>query len=218
MTGLLIRLFIKNKEDTSSVKGRSRYGLLGSLTGMACNLLLFSAKLLAGMASGSVSILADAFNNLSDLGSSLITLIGFRMSAKPADREHPFGHGRIEYITGFIVAIAIIYVGIELARSSVVKIFQPEPVTYHPAAVAVLALSILIKLWMFFFYRKLGRIIDSASLRASAMDSFSDMASTSAVLFAFLLSNALPVNLDPYMGFSSPYSFSTRAWGSCAIP
>ena len=98
------------------------------------------------------------------------------------------------------MAIAIIYVGIELARSSVVKIFQPEPVTYHPAAVAVLALSILIKLWMFFFYRKLGRIIDSASLRASAMDSFSDMASTSAVLFAFLLSNALPVNLDPYMG------------------
>lgn len=200
MTRLLIRLFIRQKEDVSSVEGRSRYGLLGSLTGIACNLLLFLAKLLAGLVSGSVSILADAFNNLSDLGSSLITLIGFKMSSKPADREHPFGHGRIEYITGFIVAIAIIYVGIELARSSVEKIFRPEPVSFHPLTAAVLAVSILVKLWMFFFNRKLGRIINSATLRASAMDSFSDMASTSAVLLAFLLSNVLPVNLDPYMG------------------
>ena len=200
MTSLLIRLFIREKEDVSSVKGRSRYGLLGSLTGIACNLLLFLAKLLAGLVSGSVSIMADAFNNLSDLGSSLVTLIGFKMSSKPADREHPFGHGRIEYITGFIVAIAIIYVGIELARSSVEKIFHPEPVSFHPLTAAVLAASILVKLWMFFFNRKLGRIINSATLRASAMDSFSDMASTSAVLLAFLLSNFLPVNLDPYMG------------------
>ena len=200
MTSLLIRLFIRKREDTASVQGRSRYGLLGSVTGMACNLLLFLMKLLAGVFSGSVSILADAFNNLSDLGSSLITMIGFKMSAKPADREHPFGHGRVEYITGFVVAIAILYVGIELARGSIDKILHPEAVTFHVLTAVILGASILVKLWMYFFYRKLGQIIQSASLRASAMDSFSDMASTSAVLLAFVISYFFPINLDPYMG------------------
>lgn len=200
MTGLLIRLFVRSREDTVSVRGRSRYGLLGSVTGMACNLLLFFIKLLAGMLAGSVSILADAFNNLSDMGSSLITMIGFKMSAKPADREHPFGHGRIEYITGFVVGMVILYVGIELARNSIDKIFHPEEISFHGATAIVLAVSILVKLWMYFFYRKLSRIIDSASLRASSMDSFSDMASTAAVLAAFVISYFFSVNLDPYMG------------------
>ena len=196
----MIRLFIKQRDDTASVEGRSRYGLLGSITGILCNLLLFALKLLVGLLSGSVSIMADAFNNLSDLGSSLITMIGFKMSSKPADREHPFGHGRIEYITGFVVAITIIYVGIELARSSIDKIIHPEPMTFHLVTVMILAASILIKLWMFAFYRKLGRIIGSASLRASSMDSFSDMISTSAVLAALMISYFFNINLDPYMG------------------
>ncbi len=200
MTRLLVKWFVRHPEDTASAEGRGRFGLLGSVTGMVCNLILFLLKLAGGLFSGSVSILADAFNNLSDMGSSLVTLVGFCLAAKPADPEHPFGHGRFEYITGFTVGIVILYVGLELLRSSVDKLIHPTETTFHIATVAVLVVSMMMKLWLYFFYRHLSRCIDSASLKASAMDSFSDMASTGAVLLGFWFSHLWSVNLDGILG------------------
>ena len=200
MTKLLIRLFVKQRQDTHSRQGRRRYGLFGSLVGIVCNLLLFAAKFLIGMLSGSVSIMADAVNNLSDIGSSVVTLLGFKLSAKPADKEHPFGHGRMEYMSGFIVAIAIILVGFELLKSSVEKIVTPEELTVTPVLFIVLGLSVLVKLWMFFFNRKVGKLIDSTAMKATSFDSLSDAVSTTAVLAAMAVSYFTGYNLDAYMG------------------
>ena len=179
---------------------RERAGAIAGAVGMGCNVLLFAVKLLVGTAANSIAITADAFNNLSDAGSSLVTAVGFRMSGKPADREHPFGHGRIEYISGLIVAFAILLVGFELFTSSVKKIFHPDALQSGPAAIAVLLGSIAVKLFMGLFYRRVGRRIQSTALMAAMTDSISDMAATAAVVLSVAVHLIWGVNIDGIMG------------------
>ena len=203
MTELLSRLFVKNRHDTKNIRVRSAYGMLVSITGMILNLLLFAAKFTVGTLFGSVSITADAVNNLSDAGSQIISLISFRISAKPADREHPFGHARIEYVASMIVSFLILLIGVELMKESIQKIISPAPPERSWVAVAVLAVSIVLKLWLGLFNRKIGKRIDSAVMKATAADCVSDALSTAAVLIAttlLLLFPNLSLNLDAYMG------------------
>lgn len=203
MTELLSRLFVKNHDRVSDPTVRRGYGTLASVTGIVFNLLLFGAKFLVGTLFGAVSIVGDAINNLSDAGSQIISLISFRISAKPADREHPFGHARIEYVSSMIVSFLILYIGLDLLGESVSKIFSPELPQRSWISVGVLVGSILVKIWLGFFNRRIGKRIDSAVLRATSADCFSDVLSTSAVLLAtliLLLFPTLTVNLDAYMG------------------
>lgn len=203
MTEFLVRRFVKNHENTKDPQVRRQYGMLSSITGIILNLLLFLSKFLVGSLFGSVSIVADAVNNLSDAGSQIISMISFRISAKPADREHPFGHARIEYVASMIVSFLILLIGLELLRESLRKIFSPELPERSWITVGVLLLSILVKLWLCIFNRVLAKRIDSAVMRATAADSLSDVLSTSAVLLTtllLLLFPALTVNLDAYMG------------------
>ncbi len=203
MTELLSRLFVKNRHDTQNSRVRSTYGMMVSVTGMILNLLLFAAKFTVGTLFGSVSITADAVNNLSDAGSQIISLISFRISAKPADREHPFGHARIEYVASMIVSFLILLIGVELMKESIQKIISPEPPERSWVAVAVLAGSIAVKLWLGMLNRKIGKRIDSAVMKATAADCVSDALSTAAVLIAttvLLLFPTLTLNLDAYMG------------------
>lgn len=186
MTNLLLRLFVKNRDDLKNERVRGAHATLASITGILVNLLLFVGKLVMGLLTASISVLADALNNLSDAGSSIVTMIGFRLAAKPVDKEHPLGHGRFEYITGFIVDAVIILVGAELLIGSVERIFTPTTPTTGTATLIILGASILVKLWLFFFYRKIGKRIDSAALKATALDSISDCCSTTVVLFAAL--------------------------------
>ena len=168
--------------------------------GILCNALLCTAKIAAGLLTGAVSIVADGINNLSDGGSCVVSLLGFKMAGKPADDKHPFGHGRIEYVAGLIVSFIIVLMGVELAKTSLDKIFHPEEISFSWITPAVLGISILVKLWMCFFNRKMGDKIDSAVLRATAMDSLSDVAATSAVLAGFVIGYWARVNLDGYLG------------------
>ena len=186
MTNLLIKLFVKNRDDLKNERVRGAHATLASATGIILNLLLFAGKLIMGLITASISVLADALNNLSDAGSSIVTMIGFRLAAKPVDKEHPLGHGRFEYITGFIVDAVIILVGAELLIGSVERIFTPTTPTTGTATLIILGVSILVKLWLFFFYRKIGKRIDSAALKATSLDSISDCCSTTVVLFAAL--------------------------------
>lgn len=202
MTNLLVKLFVKNNKDIGNISVRTSYGNLGGITGIICNLILFIIKLLGGLLSGSFSIIADAFNNLGDLGSSLITLIGFKMASKPADKDHPYGHGRMEYIAAFVVSCAIIVVGVELLRGSVDKIITPDLPHADYFTVAVLIISILIKLWMAHFNRKLGKLIESDALLATSQDSLNDCISTSAVLVAVVILVAFDINIDAYIGLA----------------
>ncbi len=203
MTELLSRIFVKNHTKTSDPHVRRAYGTLASITGIVLNLLLFVAKFLVGTLFGSVSITGDAINNLSDAGSQIISLISFRISAKPADREHPFGHARIEYVASMIVSFLVLLIGFELLRESIAKIITPEPPERSWVAVAVLLGSIAVKLWLALFNRTLGKRINSAVMRATAADCLSDAISTSAVLISIaclLLFPSLTLNLDAYMG------------------
>ena len=203
MTNLLSRLFVKDYKNPSSPRVRSAYGTMVSVTGIILNFILFLSKLLVGTLTASVAITADAMNNLSDAGSQLISLISFRIAAKPADREHPFGHARIEYVASMIVSFLILLIGADLLRESVAKIFTPAPPENSWVAVWVLSASILAKLWLGLFNRKIGKRIDSAVMRATAADSFSDVLSTSAILISTLLLLLFPdtnLNLDAYMG------------------
>ena len=159
MTDLLLRLFVKHASDTSDPAVRAGYGRLAGVTGIVCNLLLFALKLLAGTISGSVSITADAVNNLSDASGSIVTLVGFKLASRPADNEHPYGHARMEYLSGLAVAVLILVIGVELVKSSVGKILHPEAVEFSALIVVILVCSILVKLWMAVFNRKLGRRI-----------------------------------------------------------
>ncbi len=202
MTKLLIRLFIKDRNNVDSPAVRDAYGSLGSFTGIGCNLLLFIIKCSLGLISGSISIMADAFNNLSDIGSSVITLIGFKMAKKPADPDHPFGHGRIEYMSAFIVSMLILLVGIELLKTSFSKIFAPTDLTLTYVTIIGLVASILIKLWMFLFNRKLAKTINSLSLKATAQDSLNDCVSTFAVLASLIICKFYGINLDAYVGIA----------------
>lgn len=202
MTKLLIKLFIKDGKNIENPVVRDKYGSLGSFTGIACNFLLFIIKCSLGLISGSISIMADAFNNLSDIGSSIVTLIGFKMAKKPADPDHPFGHGRIEYMSAFIVSMLIMLVGFELLKTSFSKIFEPTPLILTYVTIAGLIASIIIKFWMFIFNRKLSKIINSLSLKATAQDSLNDCLSTLAVLVSLIVCKLYSVNLDAYVGIA----------------
>ncbi len=200
MAGLLIKLFKRKGADDKSVAGREKYGKFSAVTGLICNVFLFFIKFTAGILSSSVSVVADAVNNLSDSGSCLVTLFGFKLSSKPADKEHPFGHGRIEYMSGFIVAVVIILVGVELLKTSIGRISEPEDIEISALTFAALTVSVLVKLWMAFFNRKVGKIIDSAALKAAAADSLSDVISTGAVIISMIVSLVCGINIDAYTG------------------
>ena len=200
MTDLLLRLFVKHASDTSDPAVRAGYGRLAGVTGIVCNLLLFALKLLAGTISGSVSITADAVNNLSDASGSIVTLVGFKLASRPADDEHPYGHARREYLSGLAVAVLILVIGVELVKSSVGKILHPEAVEFSALIVVILVCSILVKLWMAVFNRKLGRRIGSAALTAAAADSRNDVISTGAVLLACIVGQLTGLKIDGYVG------------------
>lgn len=200
MITLLSKLIIKNYKEFENPNVRLKYGILCGAVGILFNILLFTGKLIAGTLTGSIGITADAFNNLSDAGSSTITLVGFRLSGTKADKEHPFGHGRFEYISGLIVSMAILLMGFELGKTSIDKIIHPEAVTFSYLAVGVLIVSILTKLYMFFYNRGIGKKIDSSAMRATAMDSFSDVAATSTVLLSMLIGKWTGLKIDGYSG------------------
>ena len=203
MTKLLVKLFIKNSEDVNDSAVRLKYGTLGGAVGIVCNLFLCALKITVGLITASISIIADGLNNLSDMGSSIITMIGFKMAGKPADSDHPFGHGRMEYMSAFIVSMLILLVGAELLKSSVTALATGESApAYSVWAIIILAVSVLVKLWMCLFNRRLGKKIDSEALIATAQDSLNDMVATSVILLSVGISMlvTLPFNLDAVMG------------------
>ena len=197
MVTILAKLLIK---ETEGAHMRKRYGTLCSIVGIFLNICLFFGKYFAGVISGSVAITADAFNNLSDAGSSFITLVGFLFAGKKADPDHPFGHGRFEYISGFIVSIAILFMGFELLKSSVGKILHPEQVDTSLIAMGILIVSILVKMYMAFYNHSIGKKIDSAAMRATAMDSLSDTVATTVVLIGMFVMRFTGVNIDGICG------------------
>ena len=200
MVTLLAKIFIKNQNDMKSPAVRQAYGILCGAMGIFLNLCLFTGKFIAGSLSNSIAITADAFNNLSDAGSSIITLIGFKMAGQKPDPTHPFGHGRIEYIAGLLVSLVILLMGAELLKSSVTKIFHPEELAFSPIAIGILAVSILVKCYMFLYNRSLGKKLDSAAMTATATDSLSDTVATSAVLAATLIAHFTGVKIDGWCG------------------
>ena len=191
MTKLLLRLFVKDYQNTESPQVRTAIGAMAGFVGIGCNLLLFGIKLLVGILAGSVSITADALNNLSDASGSIVTLIGFRVAGKPADEHHPYGHARAEYLSALGVAALIFFIGFELVKSSARKILMPEPLEFSLLTAAVLLVSIGIKLWMSLFNRKLGNYISSSTLMATSADSRNDCIATTAVLTAALVEQFL---------------------------
>ena len=200
MIKLLSRIFIKHYKNYESPAVRSSYGVLCGGFGIFLNILLFIGKFLAGTLAKSVSITADAFNNLADAGSSIITLLGFRLARQKPDTKHPFGHGRIEYIAGLLVSAAIILMGFELAKSSISKIISPEPIEFSVLTAAILVCSILVKLYMVFYNKSIGKKIKSATLGATALDSCSDCIATSVVLVSSLIAHFFKINIDGYCG------------------
>lgn len=200
MITLLARLFIRDRDKVTDARVRRAYGMLCSLTGIGLNILLFLGKYLAGRLSGSIAMTADAFNNLSDAGSSVITLLGFRMAAKKPDPGHPFGHGRIEYLSGVAVSLIIIVVGVQLGLESINKIMSPEPVDAGLVPMLVLVASICVKGYMFAYNRGIGRKINSPGMSATAMDSLSDCIATGVVLISMLLARFADVNVDGWGG------------------
>lgn len=200
MITFLSHIFIKEYDDITNLKVRQAYGTLCGAVGILLNIILFAGKFIAGTLSHSIAITADAFNNLSDAGSSIITLIGFRMAGQKPDSDHPFGHGRIEYISGLLVSIIIILMAYELFETSIQKIFMPEPLTFSPLIIAILMVSILIKCYMSFYNRKIGHRINSSAMLATAKDSLSDTISTLVVLIATLVSHFTNIQIDAYCG------------------
>ena len=198
MISLLARLFIKQSGDEQAV--RKAYGILCDAVGIGFNVLLFIGKFFAGTLAGSIAITADAFNNLSDAGSSFVTLLGFQMAGQKPDSEHPFGHGRIEYLSGLAVSMLILLMGVELAKSSLQKILHPEPVDSSPVVIAILCVSIAVKLYMFSYNRRLGRKLNSSAMEATSMDSLSDSAATLAVLIATLVGHFTGLMIDGWCG------------------
>lgn len=200
MVSFFAHYFIKDYQNTESPSVRQAYGILCGSVGIGLNFLLFLGKLFAGFLSGSIAITADAFNNLSDAGSSFITLIGFKMAGQKPDSEHPFGHGRMEYLSGLFVSAAVLIMAFELVKTSVEKILHPEPVESSPLILAILAVSVLVKLYMAYYNKVLGRKLNSAAMSATATDSFSDMLSTSVVFLVTLASPYTDFNLDGWCG------------------
>ena len=199
MISLLSRLFIKDRKNTENPQVRGAWGMLGSIVGIVLNVLLFAAKFIIGTLTGMLAIRADAINNLSDAGASAVSLVSFKISSKPADREHPFGHARIEYVASMVVSFFILFIGFDLVGDAIGKFLTPAVPSFRMAAVVVLTLSILCKLYMAFFNRKVGARIHSDVMRATAADSLSDAAATTAVLAANLLSLVLPEGIAAYI-------------------
>lgn len=200
MTKLLIRLFVKNSGEVQNPAVRERYGRLAGLVGIASNLCLFLLKIAVGSLSGSIAIVADAINNLSDCASSLITLAGFKLASMPADEQHPYGHARFEYISGLVVSFLIMAIGLEFLISSVRKIISPESVSFGAAVVVVLLTSIVVKLWQGLFNRKIGTAIGSDTLRATAADSINDVVATAAVLAGAVVGHLTGWHVDGWLG------------------
>ena len=200
MTDFLVNRFVKNSADIESTEVRTRYGMLASVVGIFCNVLLFSVKLAIGLILSSLAVTADAFNNLSDAASSIISFVGVKMAGKPADAEHPFGHGRIEYIAALIVSFLVIEVGFTFFKSSISKIMHPEEITFDPVPFIILILSILVKLWMAFFNNKLGKRIDSKVMLATAADSLGDVITTSATVISIVICHFTSINVDAIAG------------------
>lgn len=199
--------------DYRSPQGRAKVGSLSGAVGIGANVLLFLGKLAAGLLTGSVSITADAMNNLSDASSSIVTLLGFKLASMPADEDHPYGHARFEYLSGLAVAVMIMLIGFELAKTSVEKILNPTEVVFSGIAVAVLLGSIAVKMWLFLFNRKLGRLIDSTALEATAADSRNDCVSTLAVLAAGTIEHFLHLPIDGFVGLGVAVFILWSGWG-----
>ena len=214
MTNWLVRHLVRDWEHTEDPAVRERYGVLAGGVGIFLNLLLSLGKFFAGVLTGSIAVTADAFNNLSDAGSSVVTLVGFKLAGQKADAGHPFGHGRMEYLAGLLVSLMILLVGVELGKSSIEKILRPEAVEFSPVSVAILAASILVKLWMGRFNRTLGRRIGSAAMEATAADSLSDVAATSAVLAGTLIGHFAHVSVDGWFGAAVAVFILRAGWGA----
>lgn len=202
MTNWLLRTFIKNSDHPEDPKVRAAVGILSGIVGIFCNILLFGGKLAIGLLTRSVSITADAMNNLSDATSSVVTMLGFRLAERPADNDHPYGHARYEYLSGLAVSALILIIGVELAKSSLDKVLHPADVIINWVTAAVLIGSILVKLWMSLFNTKLGKTIHSATLAATAADSRNDVITTSAVLLAALIEHFTAFRADGWMGLA----------------
>lgn len=200
MTDLILRIFVRDHKNTEDPAVRDKCGRVAGAVGIVTNFLLFLMKIIVGTVFHSVSVTADAVNNLTDSGSSVVTLIGFKMASKPADEKHPFGHARIEYLSGVIVSFIVIFLGLQLGMSSIEKILTPEENALTPVALVVLVISILAKLWQYLFYRKVGRMIKSESVEATSKDSRNDVIATSVVLLGAVITMLTGVNLDGYMG------------------
>lgn len=200
MTNLLIRLFIKDNQNLTNSKVRENYGKFAGIVGIISNFLLFLIKITTGVFFNSIAIIADAINNLSDSGSSVVTLIGFKLSGKPADADHPYGHARMEYISGLIISFIILLLGFQLVKSSIDKILNPQVAQFSMISILILIVSIVIKLWQCLFYREIGKIIDSTTLIATSVDSRNDILATSTVLIGIIVTRLTGFNLDGYMG------------------
>lgn len=200
MTEFLVRHFIKDHEDVEKISVRTAYGVLASIVGIFCNVFLFVVKFVTGLVLHSVSVTADAFNNLSDAGSSVISFVGVKMAEKPADRDHPFGHGRIEYIAALVVSFLVLEVGFTFLKDSIGRIRTPESLNFRAASVAVLALSIGVKLWLGLFNRRLGEKIDSKVMMAVFTDSMGDVVTTAATILSIAVFGITGVNIDGFVG------------------
>ena len=214
MTDFLVRHFVRDYQQVQDPAVRERYGVLSGGVGIFLNLLLSLGKFFAGVVTGSIAVTADAFNNLSDAGSSVVTLVGFKLAGQKADDGHPFGHGRIEYLAGLLVSLLILMVGVELGKTSIEKIIQPEEVAFSILSVGILVCSILIKLWMSLFNRKLGKRIHSAAMQATATDSLSDVVATSAVLAGTLIGHFAHVSIDGWIGVVVAVFILRAGWGA----
>lgn len=200
ISNFLVKSFIKNNEDTKNPKVRNSYGTLGGVIGIIINFILFVIKFSVGMLVGSIAISADAFNNLSDAASSIITIIGFKMSNKPADAEHPFGHGRIEYLSALLVAFMVMLVGVQFVKSSIERIMNPEVITFELIPFILLLISIGFKVWLSTFNRFIGNKINSSALKAAATDALGDVFTSSTVVISFLLAKFTSLPIDGYIG------------------
>lgn len=214
MTDFLVRHFVRDYQQVQDPAVRERYGVLSGGVGIFLNLLLSLGKFFAGVVTGSIAVTADAFNNLSDAGSSVVTLVGFKLAGQKADDGHPFGHGRIEYLAGLLVSLLILMVGVELGKTSIEKIIQPQEVAFSILSVGILVCSILIKLWMSLFNRKLGKRIHSAAMQATATDSLSDVVATSAVLAGTLIGHFAHVSIDGWIGVVVAVFILRAGWGA----
>ena len=202
MTELLVKTFVKDYQNTEEAKVRTAYGVLASLVGIVCNLLLFGGKLAVGLVLHSVSVMADAFNNLSDAASSVIGFIGVKMAEKPADEEHPFGHGRIEYIAALIVSFLVIEVGFTFFKNAIAKIRTPEELSFNLISMGILLASVAVKLWLSFFNKKLGKRINSTVMQATATDALGDVVTTLATTGSILFFYFTKINIDGYVGLA----------------